>query len=60
MNFAQDLVQRIRGVIGTEDAFVPLHIPEFSGREKELLINMSIGLKTISPAYLAVNMAWPL
>jgi perosamine synthetase len=39
MNFAQDLVQRIRGVIGTEDAFVPLHIPEFSGREKELLIN---------------------
>lgn len=39
MDFAQDLVQRIRSVIGTEERFVPLHIPEFHGRERELLID---------------------
>lgn len=39
MDFSEDLVQRIRGVIGTEEAFVPLHVPEFHGRERELLLN---------------------
>jgi len=39
MDFAEDLVQRIRGVIGTEEAFVPLHVPEFHGRERELLLD---------------------
>lgn len=39
MDFAEDLVRRIRGVIGTEEAFVPLHVPEFHGRERELVLN---------------------
>ncbi|CUH82387.1 LegC family aminotransferase [Tropicibacter naphthalenivorans] len=39
MELAQDLVQRIRGVIGAEAGFVPLHVPEFHGRERELLID---------------------
>lgn len=39
MDFAEDLVQRIRSVIGTEEAFVPLHVPEFDGRERELLLD---------------------
>lgn len=39
MKFTKDLVQRIRSVIGTEDAFVPLHVPEFHGRERELLLD---------------------
>lgn len=39
MDFAEDLKQRIRGVIGTEKDFVPLHVPEFHGRERELLID---------------------
>lgn len=39
MHFSEDLVQRIRGVIGTEEAFVPMHIPEFRGRERELLLD---------------------
>lgn len=39
MDFSKDLVQRIRGVIGTEETFVPLHVPEFHGRERELLLD---------------------
>lgn len=39
MDFAADLLRRIRCVIGTEEAFVPLHIPEFHGRERELLLD---------------------
>ena len=39
MDFSEDLVQRIRGVIGTKEAFVPLHVPEFHGRERELLLD---------------------
>lgn len=39
MDFAEDLVQCIRGVIGTGESFVPLHVPEFHGRERELLID---------------------
>ena len=39
MDLAEDLVQRIRGVIGTDEGFVPLHVPEFHGRERELLID---------------------
>ncbi|NRQ10038.1 LegC family aminotransferase [Aliiroseovarius sp. xm-v-208] len=39
MDFSEDLVQRIRDVIGTEEAFVPLHVPEFHGRERELLLD---------------------
>lgn len=39
MDFAEDLVRRIRRVIGTEDSFVPLHVPEFHGRERELLLD---------------------
>lgn len=39
MDFSEDLVQRIRCVIGTEEAFVPLHVPEFHGRERELLLD---------------------
>ncbi|AUJ65711.1 aminotransferase DegT (plasmid) [Aestuarium zhoushanense] len=32
-------MRRIRSVIGTEEAFVPLHVPEFHGRERELLLD---------------------
>jgi perosamine synthetase len=39
MNLAEELVQRIRVVIGDQDAFVPLHVPEFHGRERELLLD---------------------
>jgi perosamine synthetase len=39
MDLAEDLVHRIRGVIGTDEAFVPLHVPEFHGRERELLLD---------------------
>ena len=39
MDFSEEIVQRIRGVIGTEEAFVPLHVPEFHGRERELLLD---------------------
>ena len=39
LDFANDVVQRIRGVIGTEEAVVPLHVPEFHGRERELLLD---------------------
>lgn len=39
MDFGQELIRRIRGVIGMQEAFVPLHVPEFHGRERELLID---------------------
>jgi perosamine synthetase len=39
MNLAEELIGRIRGVVGTQEAFVPLHVPEFHGRERELLID---------------------
>lgn len=39
MDFAENLVRVIRGVIGTEESFVPLHVPEFHGRERELLLD---------------------
>ena len=39
MNLAEELVCRIRDVIGKQDAFVPLHVPDFLGREKELLLD---------------------
>ncbi len=39
MEFAEDLTRRIRGVIGGTDNFVPLHVPEFHDRERELLID---------------------
>jgi perosamine synthetase len=39
MNLAEDLLSRIRRVIGVRDDVVPLHIPEFDGRERELLID---------------------
>ena len=38
-NLAKDLAQRIRGVIGMKDSLVPLHVPEFHGRERELVID---------------------
>lgn len=37
-NLVQDLVHRIRSVIGTHDEMVPLHVPEFHGRERELVL----------------------
>ena len=36
---AEDLTQRIRSVIGTENGLVPLHVPEFNGRERDLVLN---------------------
>lgn len=39
MDLERGLVRRIREVIGEREAFVPLHAPEFNGREKELLLN---------------------
>ena len=39
MDFSEEIVQRIRGVIGTDEAFVPLHVPEFHGRERALLLD---------------------
>jgi perosamine synthetase len=39
MDLAEDLVRRIRGVIGAQEEFVPLHVPEFHGRERELLLD---------------------
>lgn len=39
MNLAEELVLRIRDVIGKEDALIPLHVPEFNGRERELLLD---------------------
>ena len=39
MHFSECLVNCIRKVIGTEETFVPMHIPEFLGRERELLLD---------------------
>jgi perosamine synthetase len=39
MSLAKDLVRRIRDVIGTQEDFVPLHVPEFNGRERELILD---------------------
>lgn len=39
MNLAEELVGRIRSVIGSQQSFVPLHVPEFHGRERELLLD---------------------
>ena len=36
---AEDLAQRIGGVIGTKSGAVPLHAPEFNGRERELVLD---------------------
>lgn len=38
-NLAEELLNRIRSVIGVGDDVLPLHIPEFDGRERELLID---------------------
>lgn len=39
VDFAQDLMRRVRGVIGAEDGFVPLHEPEFLGEEETLILD---------------------
>lgn len=39
VDFAQDLLRRVRGVIGAEDGFVPLHEPEFLGEEETLILD---------------------
>ncbi len=39
MELAKELIGRIRTVVGTKEAFVPLHVPEFHGRERDLLID---------------------
>jgi len=39
MDLAEELIGRIRSVIGADEAFVPLHVPEFHGRERELLLD---------------------
>ena len=36
---AEDLAQRIRSVVGTENGIVPLHAPEFNGRERDLVLD---------------------
>lgn len=37
MSFEADVLHRIREVLGNRDAFVPLHAPEFHGREWEFV-----------------------
>lgn len=39
MDLARELIRRIRDVVKAEGALVPLHVPEFHGRERELLID---------------------
>ncbi|MDA8620564.1 DegT/DnrJ/EryC1/StrS family aminotransferase [Luminiphilus sp.] len=39
MDLAEELLGRIQSVIGKHDSSVPLHVPEFNGRERELLID---------------------
>lgn len=39
MNFAEKLVKRVRYVIGMDELFVPLHVPEFYGREREFVLD---------------------
>jgi perosamine synthetase len=36
-NLAQNLIHCIRGVVGESEETVPLHVPEFHGRERELI-----------------------
>lgn len=36
---AEDLAERIRSVIGAEQDIVPLHVPEFKGRERDLVLD---------------------
>jgi perosamine synthetase len=38
-HLAKDLLKCLRGAIGNRDAFVPLHVPEFKGRERELVLD---------------------
>ena len=38
-NLAENLASRIRNVVGMHDAMVPLHMPEFHGRERELVLD---------------------
>lgn len=38
-NLAADLVRGIRQVAGSQSDFVPLHVPEFYGRERELVLD---------------------
>ena len=35
----QNIAQRLRQVVGQGKDFVPLHTPEFLGREKELVLD---------------------
>lgn len=39
IDIANDVKERIHLVIGTKDVSVPLHIPEFHGRERELVLD---------------------
>ncbi|GLO80127.1 LegC family aminotransferase [Sulfitobacter pontiacus] len=39
MDIAKDLVRRIRLVVGSDEGLIPLHVPEFHGRERELLLD---------------------
>ena len=39
MNLTKELIHRIQSVIGAHKAPVPLHMPEFHGRERELLLD---------------------
>lgn len=38
-DLAQDIVDRLKGVIGAREEFVPLHAPEFHGREEEMVLD---------------------
>ena len=38
-NLAKELSLRIRGVVGSQESLVPLHVPEFHGRERELVLD---------------------
>lgn len=39
MNLSNELVARIASLLNTREAFVPLHAPEFNGREREVLVD---------------------
>mgnify|MGYP001502395015 CR=1 FL=1 len=39
MNLTKELIHRIQSVIGAHKVPVPLHVPEFHGRERELLLD---------------------
>lgn len=38
-DLAQDIIDRLEGVIGAREEFVPLHAPEFRGREEEVVLD---------------------